>query len=104
MSDWGPPRRLEHPRQPPGPRPPLDPRLPRAAAAPAPGPAGGPAGLPRAALVLGAVVGLVVGAVGFVALAPAEGTTAGPDGTTVTTSPGAGGTEGEAAAEGQAAT
>lgn len=65
------------------------------------------AGLPRAALVVGAIVGLVVGAVGFVALAPADSATAGGSGgsgVTVTTSDGAGGTEGEAAAAGQAAT
>jgi hypothetical protein len=52
------------------------------------------------------VVGLAVGVAGFFALAPADGSpaAAGERGVTVTTSPGAGGTEGEAAAGGQAST
>jgi hypothetical protein len=83
MSDWQQPR----PWGPQGP--------------PSPSSGGG-----RSSLVVGAVVGLVVGAVGFFALAPADASDgsggSGGAGVTVTTSPGAGGTEGDAAAEGQA--
>jgi hypothetical protein len=87
---------------------------PRATAPPSPDgrpPSGGAPDGGRLALLVGVVVGLVVGAVGFLALAPTDEATAdettadgGGSGVTVTTSAGAGGTEGEAAAEGQAAT
>jgi hypothetical protein len=112
MSDWQPTSAWPTPRTAPpgtgtgwGP-----PSTPQPSRGPQGQPPRGGSGLARSALLVGAVVGLVVGAVGFFALAPADGSTAAADGSgggsgaTVTTSPGAGGTEGEGAAEGQAAT
>lgn len=80
--------------------------VPPRSSAPQPPSGGSPRGGLSSALV-GAVVGLVVGAVGFFGLAPADGATgsgSGGSGVTVTTTGAAGGTEGESAAAGQAAT
>jgi hypothetical protein len=79
---------------------------PRRGSQPPSRPSAGGSGIALSFLVVGAVVGLIVGAVGFFALAPADGAIEDEtvSGVTVTTSAGAGGTEGEAAAAGQAAT